>query len=152
MTASALNIPLSMVVFVIGAIIIGAQGAPRKEHHSGYHKGQEPPLYRLILDHQPKAPSIPIRSINNDSISPWEYLYTHDDSLIPSHTAEAKCLLSGCLNMSGVETRDMESRPIFKQILVLRKVRGDQNNYYFQLEYKTISVGCTCVRPYVEQV
>ncbi|XP_076834842.1 interleukin 17a/f1 [Brachyhypopomus gauderio] len=152
MMSSALKLPLFMVAYVMGVIIMGVQASPKRQPHGGPHKGQEPPSYRLILDQQLKAPSNHIRPINNDSISPWEYIYTHNDSLIPSHIAEAKCLLSGCLNVSGEEVRDMESRPILKQILVLRRVRGDQHSYHFQLEYKTISVGCTCIRPYVEHV
>ncbi|KAI5610890.1 interleukin 17a/f1 precursor [Silurus asotus] len=66
--------------------------------------------------------------------------------------SEARCLLTGCLNWKGVETLELESRRIFRQVPVLQRVRGDDKNYFFRLEYKIISVGCTCVRPYVEQI
>ncbi|KAI5101956.1 interleukin 17a/f1 precursor [Silurus meridionalis] len=79
-------------------------------------------------------------------------LTTTDGNRIPSQLSEARCLLTGCLNWKGVETLELESRRIFRQVPVLQRVRGDNKNYFFRLEYKIISVGCTCVRPYVEQI
>ncbi|XP_072546292.1 interleukin 17a/f1 [Salminus brasiliensis] len=146
---SALNIALLTVVCVIGLTTLGVQGAPSKVKNGGHHKE---PSHCLVLDPQIKASSTSIRPINNDSISPWEYIHTEDPDLYPPVITSARCLLTGCLNMNGEEILDVESKPILKQILVLRRVKVDEKNFHFRLEYKTISVGCTCVRPYVQSV
>ncbi|KAI2654187.1 Interleukin-17F [Labeo rohita] len=76
--------------------------------------------------------------------------YVDDESLFPSSIAVAKCSLTGCL-IDG-EDQDYQSTPIYTQIMVLRKIKGEKHSYSLKLEYKTIAVGCTCVRPYVQQI
>ncbi|XP_016390869.1 interleukin-17F-like [Sinocyclocheilus rhinocerous] len=156
--SSALTIQFLMMACMMGLVLIsfGAEGAPSKHlTKKGNHRSQEEldpsSSYRLILDPEFKSPANPNLPINNDSISPWTYTFMHDESLYPSNIAVAKCSLTGCL-IDGTEDQDYQSKPIYTQIIVLRKIRGDKHNYSLRLEYKTIAVGCTCVRPYVQHV
>ncbi|XP_026782672.1 interleukin 17a/f1 [Pangasianodon hypophthalmus] len=152
---------LPCVAMMMMMMMMVAQAAPQKlqgkagaHHKPANSHGEDSPKYYIIsnLEQEIKPASMSIRPIHNDSISPWEYISTTDSNRIPSQLHEARCLLTGCLNWNGVETLELESRRIFRQIPVLQRVRGDDKNYFFRLEYKTISVGCTCVRPYVEQI
>ncbi|KAK2842969.1 hypothetical protein Q7C36_011184 [Tachysurus vachellii] len=152
-----LTLPYVMMMMMMMMTV--TQAAPQKVKMNVHHKAPSsedasPKLFILEdLEQEIKPASHSIRPIHNDSISPWETRYTHDSNRIPSYLPEARCLLSGCLNQDGVETLELESRRIFWQVPVLQRVRrGDDKSYYFRLEYKTISVGCTCVRPYVEQI
>ncbi|XP_060788950.1 interleukin 17a/f1 [Neoarius graeffei] len=156
----ALKITLLMLPCVMMMMMV-AQAAPQRHQGkvSTHHKSPNPsednsPKYYVItnLESEIKSTSHSIRPIQNNSISPWEYVSTTDSNRIPSHIDEARCLLTGCFNSNGVETLELESRPIFRQIPVLHRVHGNDRNYYFRLEYKTISVGCTCIRPYVQQM
>ncbi|XDV42897.1 hypothetical protein PO909_011479 [Leuciscus waleckii] len=152
--SSALNIQFLVVACLMGIVLIsfGAEAAPSK-HPQKKGNASSSSSYRLILDSEFKEAK-PIQSINNDSISPWTYTFTHDENLYPSSIAEAKCSLTGCLieTKSGwKEVQDYQSKPIYTQIMVLRRIRGEKHNYSFRLEYKTIAVGCTCIRPYVHQ-
>nr|XP_055029109.1 interleukin 17a/f1 [Misgurnus anguillicaudatus] len=137
------SIQFLTVACMMGLLIsFGAEAAPFK-------RPSNPSSYRLVLDPDVRHSSDPIRPINNDSISPWTYTFTHDENLYPQHIAQARCLLTGCL-INGVEVHDYQSKPIISQILVLRRIHGDKQSYSFRPEYKTVSVGCTCVRPHVE--
>ncbi|NP_001018623.1 interleukin 17a/f1 precursor [Danio rerio] len=152
--SSALNLRFLMVACMMGLVLIsfGAEGASVRSDQKNKNSHPEADhSYRLVLDAEFKASTNPIHPINNDSISPWTYMFTHNESLYPTSIAEAKCSLTGCL-IDGVEVQDYESKPIYTQIMVLRRIRGEKPNYSFKLEYKTIAVGCTCVRPYVEQL
>ncbi|RXN27345.1 interleukin-17F-like protein [Labeo rohita] len=155
--SSALNIQFLMVACMMGLVLIsfGAEGAPskhpqKKGNHRSSEESEPSSSYRLILDSEFKSSAKPIRPINNDSISPWTYTYVDDESLFPSSIAVAKCSLTGCL-IDG-EDQDYQSTPIYTQIMVLRKIKGEKHSYSLKLEYKTIAVGCTCVRPYVQQI
>ncbi|KAL7872713.1 hypothetical protein AOLI_G00117840 [Acnodon oligacanthus] len=147
---SVLNITLLTVVCVISTAVLGVRGASLLQHHpkQSDHKSRS---YFLTLDNLDKDSASSIRPINNDSISPWEYTLVRDSGYIPEVIPTAKCLLTGCLNTKGEEILDVESKPIMRQILVLKKVKADEKSYQLKLAYKTISVGCTCVRPYVQQ-
>ncbi|XP_030266913.1 interleukin-17F-like isoform X1 [Sparus aurata] len=111
----------------------------------------------LQLDTSFLVPSKPIRPLENVSISPWTYNNTHDDSLFPPALAEARCLLDGCLDSEGQEDLSLKSRPIMRQVMLLRRVRstgagpGAEHSYHFRLESRIIAVGCTCVRPIVQR-
>uniref|UniRef100_A0A8C6T7W8 Uncharacterized protein n=1 Tax=Neogobius melanostomus TaxID=47308 RepID=A0A8C6T7W8_9GOBI len=77
----------------------------------------------------------------------------HDPSLYPD-VSEARCLLKGCLDLDGRENLNLgESRPIFRQVLNLRRVlSSSRQRYHYKLEQRLIAVGCTCVRnTFVEQ-
>ncbi|XP_023694508.1 interleukin 17a/f1 [Paramormyrops kingsleyae] len=104
-------------------------------------------MVNLMLDPSVLITSDPVPQLANHSLSPWMYRTTHDDTRFPVDIAQAKCLLAGCRNSLGEEVMDVESRPIFQQILVLKRVEGNQRKYYYKLESQTIEVGCTCVRP-----
>ncbi|KAG9268972.1 interleukin 17a/f1 [Astyanax mexicanus] len=145
---SAMKFALMMAVCVVALAGLRVQGASLKKN-SGPHKE---PSHCLVLDQQIKGSAASIRPINNDSISPWEYTYTEDPDLYPSVISSARCLLTGCLNVSGDEVLDVESKPIERQILVLRRVKTSKTDFHFKLEYKTITVGCTCVRPHVQNI
>lgn len=86
-----------------------------------------------------------------------------EDELFPP-LSEARCLLRGCLDLDGRELLNLESRPIMRQVLLLRRVRAGPQGaqgvqgagphghaYYFRLESRLVAVGCTCVRPSVRQ-
>ncbi|KAI5619961.1 interleukin 17a/f3 precursor, partial [Silurus asotus] len=73
---------------------------------------------------------------------------SYDESRMPRRIFEAKCERTGCINKDGHEDIGLESKPIFYQIMVLRRIKSRKgNNYSFQLEKYTTSVGCTCVFP-----
>ncbi|XP_041797565.1 interleukin 17a/f1 [Chelmon rostratus] len=109
----------------------------------------------LQLDPNALAVTGNIRPLENASISPWTYNISYDESLLPPRLSEAHCLLSGCLDSEGQEDRNLRSRPIMRQVLLLRRVRsagaesGAEHSYHFRLESRLIAVGCTCVRPVV---
>uniref|UniRef100_A0A4W5N0N1 Interleukin 17a/f1 n=1 Tax=Hucho hucho TaxID=62062 RepID=A0A4W5N0N1_9TELE len=129
-------------------MIMGAEAAPRahpektESHTLQTHKkptesestGPDTVILPLHLDPNDLVPFHSIRPIWNHSISPWTY----------------KCFLKGCLNITGKEDRNLKSKPIFYQILVLRKVMGSGKKCHYRLESKVISVGCTCDRPTIE--
>ncbi|CAL9701321.1 unnamed protein product [Knipowitschia caucasica] len=120
-----------------------------KHNTSSRHEGFVP----LQLNTEVLAPAAPLRSLQNSSISPWTYDYKYDESLYPSHSfAEARCLLSGCLNLRGTEDSNLSSRLIKHQVLQLRRVKSSNGTYYFRLEQRLRAVGCTCVRnTYIQQ-
>ncbi|XP_038822963.1 interleukin-17F-like [Salvelinus namaycush] len=105
----------------------------------------------LHLDPNYLVPFHSIRPIWNHSISPWTYNTTYDDRRFPPIISEVRCSLKGCLNIKGKEDWHLKSKPIFYQILVLRKVMGSGKKCHYRLEPKVISVGCTCVRPTIKQ-
>ncbi|KAG7461136.1 hypothetical protein MATL_G00206770 [Megalops atlanticus] len=105
---------------------------------------------KLLLDPNLMPASSHVPPIGNNSLSPWSYKYTYDDSLFPPHIAQAECLRTGCLDSDGWEDMGLESKPIYHQVLVLRRISGKKRKkYVFRLESKTIKVGCTCVLPSV---
>ncbi|XP_034425834.1 interleukin 17a/f1 [Hippoglossus hippoglossus] len=106
----------------------------------------------LQLDPRALVPITNIRPLENASISPWTYNHSHDASLLPPVLSEARCLLQGCLNLEGVEDQSLQSRPIMHQVMMLRRVKSAAaENYHYKLESRIIAVGCTCVRPTIQQ-
>ncbi|TRY99835.1 hypothetical protein DNTS_014889, partial [Danionella cerebrum] len=84
------------------------------------------------------------------SLSPWTYKTSSDNSRIPSNIPEAQCKTKGCLTANGEEDLSLESKPIYYQINVLRKIKSKNARHYsLKLETKLVSVGCTCVSPTV---
>ncbi|XP_008286313.1 interleukin 17a/f1 [Stegastes partitus] len=102
----------------------------------------------LQLDSDTLVVSGNIRVLANDSISPWTYNVSSDDSLFPPVLSEARCLLQGCLNSHGQEDHELESRPIMHQVMMLRRIKstGAESSYHYRLEFRRVAVGCTCVR------
>ncbi|KAM5165052.1 interleukin-17A [Mantella aurantiaca] len=88
--------------------------------------------------------------VSKRSISPWEYSYDVNNNRFPSTIAEAQCLHTGCLNEEGKVDINLNSVPITQEILVLhREMKGCVPT--FKLEKKIVTVGCTCVRPMVQE-
>lgn len=78
---------------------------------------------------------------------------SRDTALFPP-LAEARCVFKGCLDSEGQEDLSLESKPILRQVLLLRKVSSEEgagHSYHFRLESRLVAVGCTCVRPVVLQ-
>lgn len=71
--------------------------------------------------------------------------------------SEAHCLLRGCLTLEGREDQNLESRPIMRQMLLLRRVKSEEagsgavQRYHYRLESHLVAVGCTCVRPVIRR-
>nr|AJF46590.1 interleukin-17A/F1 isoform A [Oncorhynchus mykiss] len=166
---STSNVHFLMVLCLMGLLVMmmmmGAEAAPHvhpgltgrrsQNNLQGHKKPVEPSAPNTItvplhLDPSDLIPARPVRSIGNHSISPWTTNTTYDESRFPNTISEVKCSLEGCLNVAGKEDRSLESKPIYHQILVLRKVMGSKDRYYYRLEAKIIAVGCTCVRPSIE--
>ncbi|XP_029569028.1 interleukin-17F [Salmo trutta] len=152
-----------MLVMMIGAEVAPRAHSEKTESHTRTtlqtHKkptesestGPDTVILPLHLDPNDLVPFHSIRPIWNHSISPWTYNTTYDDRRFPPIISEVRCSLKGCLNIKGKEDRNLMSKPIFYQILVLRKVMGSGKKCHYRLESKVISVGCTCVRPTIEQ-
>ncbi|XP_072266166.1 interleukin-17A-like [Pyxicephalus adspersus] len=88
--------------------------------------------------------------VRKRSISPWEYSYDVNNNRFPSMIAEAKCLHTGCLDAEGNVNINLNSVPIRQEMLVIhREMNGCVPT--FKLEKKMVTVGCTCVRPMVQE-
>ncbi|XP_029114429.1 interleukin 17a/f1 [Scleropages formosus] len=141
------------------AVLMGVDGLPRRNSgKSGTQHGKmgqelqtssAVESVNLLLNISTTGTSVQVPELSNRSLSPWTYSTIHDESVFPSYMAEAKCLLTGCWNSAGEEVMDLESRPIYHQVLVLKRVHGDRGAYVYKLETKSIAVGCTCIRPVV---
>ncbi|CAB1335378.1 unnamed protein product [Coregonus sp. 'balchen'] len=155
------------VLVMMMMMMMGAEAAPRvhpekteihtrntlqthKKPTESESTGPDTVILPLRLDPSDLVPSHSIRPIWNHSISPWTYNTTYDNRRFPPIISEVRCSLEGCLNVAGKEDRNLESKPIFYQILVLWKVMGSGKKCHYRLESKVISVGCTCVRPTIE--
>ncbi|XP_074435480.1 interleukin-17F-like [Larus michahellis] len=89
-----------------------------------------------------------VHDVRNRSLAPWDYRLDEDPNRFPQVIADAKCRLTGCVNAMGQEDHSLNSVPIQREILVLRREqRGCLPTY--RLEKKVITVGCTCVTPVV---
>ncbi|NXW33281.1 IL17F protein, partial [Phaetusa simplex] len=89
-----------------------------------------------------------VHDVRNRSLAPWDYRLDEDPNRFPQVIAEAKCRLSGCMNPMGQEDHSLNSVPIQREILVLRREQQGCLPTY-RLEKKVITVGCTCVTPVV---
>ncbi|XP_040895315.1 interleukin 17a/f1 [Toxotes jaculatrix] len=146
---------MMMMMMMVEAAAMPKPGGQTK-HSAKTHKKSEGAAVEMVhlqLDPSSLILTRNIRPLENASISPWTYNVSHDDSLFPPVLSEARCLLQGCLNSEGLEDRSLESRPIMHQVLLLRRVRsaGAAHSYHYRLESRLIAVGCTCVRPIVQQ-
>ncbi|MEE6477073.1 hypothetical protein FKM82_011342, partial [Ascaphus truei] len=87
----------------------------------------------------------------NRSLSPWNISYDQDANRIPHIIAEATCRHERCVDSEGDMDFSVNSIPIKQEILVLRRELSGCN-HIFKLEKKTITVGCTCVRPKIQHL
>ncbi|KAM4041679.1 interleukin-17A-like [Anomaloglossus baeobatrachus] len=87
--------------------------------------------------------------VNKRSTSPWEYSYEKNNGY-PIIIAEAKCEMAGCTDANGNALNNLNSVPIRQEILVLhREMQGCHS--VFKLVKKMVTVGCTCVRPLIQE-
>ncbi|XP_075056584.1 interleukin-17F-like [Mixophyes fleayi] len=88
-------------------------------------------------------------SMKKRSISPWDYSFDVNNNRFPPRIAEAKCLHTGCLDSEGNVDISLNSVPIRQEILVIhREMRGC--NPVYKLDKQLVTVGCTCVRPNIQ--
>ncbi|XP_026802802.1 interleukin 17a/f3 [Pangasianodon hypophthalmus] len=146
-----------ILLLAMGVLLLGADHSPagrrgkKERKRDPANRGSKRKARKLWLSFDSAVESQPdtYQISPSQSISPWTYEVSYDESRIPSRIFEAKCERTGCLNKDGSEDIGLESKPIFYQILVLRRVKGKKKNYSFRLEKHTTSVGCTCVSPNV---
>ncbi|KAG2468290.1 interleukin-17F-like [Polypterus senegalus] len=79
------------------------------------------------------------------SCSPWTYKIDQGSRRIPEIIHVAKCQHQGCIGQNGKEDLTFYSLPIKRKMIFLHKVKKG-----FKMKMKTVSVGCTCVRPHVQ--
>ncbi|XP_018120229.1 interleukin-17F-like [Xenopus laevis] len=91
----------------------------------------------------PESPLYKTRNIENRSIVPWDYELIKDNERIPSKLHNVTCS-NHCV---GYE-RTLNAVPIQRQILVLRKIKGN----LYTLQTVILTVGCTCVHPEIIEV
>ncbi|XP_070690987.1 interleukin 17a/f1 [Pempheris klunzingeri] len=151
---------VAMMMMMMMMMMIEAAAMPKaggqSKHSAKTHKkssgGAVVETVPLQLDPKALVPTRHIRPLHNTSISPWTYNLSHDESLFPQTLSEARCQLHGCLDLDGQEDLNLESRPIMHQVLLLRLVKPEgAESYHYRLESRLIAVGCTCVRPVVQQ-
>uniref|UniRef100_A0A673BZV7 Interleukin 17a/f1 n=1 Tax=Sphaeramia orbicularis TaxID=375764 RepID=A0A673BZV7_9TELE len=150
-SATSWGLMMMMMMMMMMAVVLVTDAAVGK---SGGHSKHRKPVdggaaletVPLQIDPDALVPPRNLRPLQNASISPWTYNISRDDSLVPPMLSEARCLLRGCLDSDGKEDLSLESRPIMHQVLLLRRVKAGPG-----LESRLIAVGCTCVRPTVQQ-
>ncbi|KAM9017714.1 interleukin-17F-like [Ara ararauna] len=89
-----------------------------------------------------------IPDVSSRSLSPWDYRIDEDHNRFPHVIADATCRHSRCVNLDGQLDHSLNSIPIQQEILVLRREQKGCHQTY-QLEKKTVTVGCTCVTPLI---
>ncbi|KAM8893499.1 interleukin 17a/f2 [Spinachia spinachia] len=75
------------------------------------------------------------------SLSPWSWGPSPATHQIPSTIWEAKCSSSSCSGPGA--GRDLNSVPIYQNLLVLTR---QEREHCFTASYRSVAVGCTCVR------
>ncbi|XP_073320764.1 interleukin 17a/f1 [Pagrus major] len=160
-TAVCMVAMMMMMMMMMSEAAAMPKGGGQSKHSVKTHRktsdGVAVETVPLQVDPNFLVPSRPLRPLENVSISPWTYNISHDESLFPPMLSEARCLLHGCLNSEGQEDLSLESRPIMRQVMMLRRVRstgagpGAEHGYHFRLESRLVAVGCTCVRPIVQR-
>ncbi|XP_077346469.1 interleukin-17F-like [Lithobates pipiens] len=149
----ATMIQLTVLIFLLGDSLLIPIAAVDLHH---LKKGGCPPVTKfpssvkinLNINRQ-NAPTMS-GDLRKRSTSPWEYSYDVNNNRFPSTIAEAKCLHTGCLDAEGNVDINLNSVPIRQEILVLhREMKGCAST--FKLEKKMVTVGCTCVRPMVQE-
>lgn len=104
----------------------------------------------------------------NRSLTPWTYRETYEEDRLPQRLSQAECMWSYCESALGGEEAGLESKPIYYQTLVLRRVLSNRSKggkrrkksrkvgkkekktkekYVYRLESEIVTVGCTCVLP-----
>ncbi|XP_067444804.1 interleukin 17a/f1 [Thunnus thynnus] len=158
---AACMVAMMMMAMMMAEVTAWPKGVGQSKHQTKGHKKSSDDAavetmetVPLQLDPNNMVPTRILRPLENASISPWTYNVSHDASLHPPLLSEAHCLLQGCLDKDGVEDLSLESRPILRQVLLLRRVKskeaGSEPSYHYRMEYRLMAVGCTCVRPIIQ--
>ncbi|MGH0115158.1 UNVERIFIED_CONTAM: hypothetical protein FKN15_070678 [Acipenser sinensis] len=91
--------------------------------------------------------------LSNDeerSISPWTYTLNIDEDRYPKVLAFAECLCAGCISeVTGREMTSLNSLLLTQRIMGLhrRPCFSNPELSAFYVDYISVPVGCTCVRP-----
>ncbi|KAF7212162.1 interleukin-17A-like [Nothobranchius furzeri] len=85
------------------------------------------------------------RNINSRSLSPWSWRSTTLKDQIPSTLWEAECSSTFCSSpdLGQTDHQNLNSVPVYQNILVLNR---RQNESCYTASYRSVAVGCTCVR------
>ncbi|XP_021167502.1 interleukin 17a/f2 [Fundulus heteroclitus] len=88
-------------------------------------------------------------SINLRSLSPWTWRTTTVKNQIPSTIWEANCTSEFCSapKPGQAGNHNLNSVPIYQNILVLTRM----SNRCYSASYRSVAVGCTCVRATTDQ-
>ncbi|KAK9956660.1 hypothetical protein ABG768_014379 [Culter alburnus] len=141
---------LFLLALILGVECNSSQKKPKRKGKSKHldARGKKDKLWFIMdstLNMSMTASPSPSRSM-----SPWTYETSFDNSRIPVQISEAKCEKRRCLTKDGKEDWGLESKPIYYEITVLRRVKGkNATQYALKLETKIVSLGCTCVLPIV---
>ncbi|XP_067273886.1 interleukin 17a/f3 [Pseudorasbora parva] len=141
-----------LLIFLL-TLILGVECNSSEKKSKGKRKCQgaecKKKKHWVILDSTLNIATVP-SPCPSRSLSPWTYVTSSDDSRIPQTISEAKCDKRGCITENGEEDLGLESKPIYYQINVLKRVKGKNLMHYnLKLETKIVSLGCTCVLPKV---
>uniref|UniRef100_A0A3Q3ADL6 Interleukin 17a/f1 n=1 Tax=Kryptolebias marmoratus TaxID=37003 RepID=A0A3Q3ADL6_KRYMA len=84
-------------------------------------------------------------NINRRSLSPWSWSSTMVRNRIPSTLWKAECSSNYCGSPNPDQTNyyNLESKPIYQNILVLNRKEGER---CYTASFQSIPVGCTCIR------
>nr|XP_015199971.1 PREDICTED: interleukin-17F-like isoform X2 [Lepisosteus oculatus] len=129
---------------------MGVNGAPRvKESRGGCESRDARKFTQVYMDFTHHSRRNTFHDVAQRSLSPWKYTQKPaDPDQYPETIPEAVCLHQGCVDEDGQVDMGLNSVPILHDTFVLKKVK-DKCGIFFRLEKKTITVGCTCVRPMI---
>ncbi|KAM4592423.1 interleukin 17a/f2 [Odontesthes bonariensis] len=86
--------------------------------------------------------------IHHRSLSPWSWRSTSVKNRIPATLWEAECSSMFCSGPDQTENHNLNSVPIHQSVLVL--TRKDDGRCYVA-SYRSVAVGCTCIRAKASQ-
>ncbi|XP_015260055.1 PREDICTED: interleukin-17A-like [Cyprinodon variegatus] len=88
-------------------------------------------------------------NIHLRSLSPWTWRTTTVKNRIPETIWEAECSSEFCLSPKPgpAGSHNLNSVPVYQSVLVLTRMKGSR---CYAASYKSVAVGCTCVRASVD--
>ncbi|XP_060788949.1 interleukin 17a/f2 isoform X2 [Neoarius graeffei] len=82
-------------------------------------------------------------SINNSSLSAWNWISHTSTRRIPGVIFEAECKSHQCTYPNSHHHMELNSVPIYSYTLVLKQY--PKNRKCFTVTFQRVTVGCTCV-------
>ncbi|XP_047429746.1 interleukin 17a/f3 [Mugil cephalus] len=152
----------ALLVLGLASLLCAARKDQMVSSRLGWGSGLKVNRVKLVLDPSvlPLSTQRSSSDIANMSLTPWKYREEDVPSRFPKVMAHAECLTTGCLSLQGGgEDQALEAKPIYYQVLVLKRVlrkshskkshegKKARKRYDFMLGTETVAVGCTCVRP-----